>query len=55
MRYIEIIRELAQSQGFYGRLLEQFENDESKRNAFIEICEKSNINDPIDLIMLIEG
>jgi hypothetical protein len=49
-------RSLAQSQGFYGRLLSQIESvDEETREDFLSDLESRNFSDPVDLIMWIEG
>lgn len=47
-----IIEELAHSQGFYGRLLEQLNNDENMLNI---LCEHAKgFKDELDLIFFLE-
>ena len=47
---------LAHSQGFYGRLLEQIDSvDEETREAFLSDLESRNFKDAVDLVMWIEG
>lgn len=45
------IKELAKSQGFYGRLYEHLKEDE----PLLEYIANHNIKDTLDLIMFIEG
>ena len=48
---LDTIKSLAQSQGFYGRLLEQIQdNDEA-----LEYLEQQNFKDSLDLILFLEG
>lgn len=47
---LHIIKSLASSQGFYGRLYEQlYDNDD-----VLEYLERQNFKDQIDLIMFLE-
>ena len=53
---IECIKNLAASQGFYGRLLQAINDmDNNDREALFEHLEAQNFAGPIDLIMYIEG
>ena len=48
---LETIASLAKSQGFYGRLLRDLEgNDEA-----MELLVAQNFQDPVDLVLFIEG
>lgn len=47
---LNTVRTLAQSQGSYGRLLEQLENDEEA----LEYLEQQGFEDPVDLILFLE-
>lgn len=53
------IRELANSQGFYGRLLRDLielkENDLESYNSIKEELESQNFHDTLDLIMYLES
>ena len=51
---IEWCKELAKSQGFYGRLLEELENPTNLDNL-ANICEKENIKDIVDFVMYFES
>lgn len=52
----EVFRQLAMSQGFYGRLLRQIdEADEEARENFWKDLEDQNFKDSVDLILYIEG
>lgn len=53
---LEIFRQLARSQGHYGRLLDSIENmPKHDYRFFIEILESQNFKDPVDLILYLEG
>lgn len=52
---LETIRSLAESQGFYGRLVKILESDELDALAYLELLEEQNFKDPIDLILFIES
>ena len=58
-KILEIIRELAKSQGFYGRLLYSIESAESYNpeayEAFMTELESQNFNEPLDLILYLES
>lgn len=53
------IRELANSQGFYGRLyrdlIELQQNDLERYNSIKEELESQNFHDTLDLIMYLES
>ena len=48
---LSVVKNLAMSQGSYGRLYEQLTNDENALNYLVE----QNFSDPFDLIMFLEG
>ena len=52
---LEWCRILAKSQGFYGRLLEELENNVASLNNLVEECEKHSIKDIVDFVMFIEN
>ena len=56
---LNAIRELANNQGFYGRLLRDLielkENDLESYNNIKEELESQNFHDTLDLIMYLEG
>lgn len=56
---LNAIRELASSQGFYGRLyrdlIELQQNDLEQYNSIKEELESQNFHDTLDLIMYLEG
>lgn len=61
MKYNEIkqvIQSLAQSQGFYGRLLHQIndveENDIDEFNQMADYLESQNFKDPVDIVLFFE-
>lgn len=45
------LKKLAHSQGFYGRLLEEIENDDS----ILQQLEDQNFKDTVDMILWLEG
>lgn len=52
----EVFKQLAMSQGFYGRLLRQIdEADEEARENFWKDLEEQNFKDAVDVVMYIEG
>ena len=59
MKYEEIIgviKSLAKSQGFYGRLLEVIEGlSDSDKLEFSSELEKENFKDPVDVVMFFEA
>ena len=53
---IEVIKSLAKSQGFYGRLLASIEAlSDSDKLEFISALEKENFKDPVDVVMFFEA
>lgn len=49
-------KSLAQSQGFYGRIVDELESmSESNRNMYLEGLEKQNFKDAIDLVIFMES
>lgn len=53
---IELVRNLAESQGSYGRLLESLENaNDMQIAAFNKALVEQKINDPVSFIMWWEG
>ena len=55
---VDVIEMLADSQGFYGRLLEEIlyieENCPKKYEAFREVIEKQEFKDPVDVVLFFE-
>jgi hypothetical protein len=52
---LEWCKTLAKSQGFYGRILEELENNVGSLNNLVEECEKHSIKDIVDFVMFIEN
>lgn len=53
---LEIFRQLARSQGMYGRLLASIEDmPEDNYRELFDILEAQNFKDPVDLILYVEG
>lgn len=56
---VEVVEMLADSQGFYGRLLEEIlyieENEPNKYEVFKTIIEKQEFKDPVDVALFFEG
>ena len=53
---LDVFADLAQSQGFYGRLLHWLANtDEEEREAYLSDLEAQNFKDSIELILYIES
>ena len=56
---VDVIEMLADSQGFYGRLLEEIlyieENDPLKYEIFKTVIEKQEFENPVDVVMFFEG
>lgn len=56
---ISVIRSLAASQGFYGRLLRTIQeiekNDAEQFLQLVEVLEKQNFTDPVDVIFYFES
>lgn len=55
---LNIIKELAKSQGFYGRLYMDLlyckNNHEDEYEEFMSVLESKNFNDPVDLVIFLE-
>lgn len=55
---LAIMKSLARSQGFYGRLLNAIEEikqqDADRYNELVKTLEAQNFNDPVDVVMYIE-
>lgn len=53
---LNAIRDLAMSQGFYGRLLEQIEEaSEEDREAYLDELEQQCFADVLDLVLYLES
>lgn len=56
---ISTIKSLAQSQGFYGRLLGYLisvkDNDPDKYDRIVKELESQNFKDPVDMILYFES
>lgn len=53
---LETFRQLARSQGRYGRIVDAIENmTEDDYRGFFDALEAENFKDPIDLILYLEG
>ena len=56
---LNLFRTLAMSQGFYGRLLANIEelkkNDEESYDNFVSMMESKNFQNPLDVILFVEG
>lgn len=48
---LENIKMLAQSQGYYGRLLRAIEEDET----ILDTLEEQNFNDVVDMVLFLES
>lgn len=55
---VDVIEMLADSQGFYGRLLEEIlyveENKPAQFEVFKQIIEKQEFHDPVDVVLFFE-
>ena len=55
---VDVIEMLADSQGFYGRLLEEIlyieENQPEKYEVFKQIIEKQEFKNPVDVVLFFE-
>lgn len=55
---VDVIEMLADSQGFYGRLLEEIlyveENKPEQFEVFRQIIEKQEFQDPVDVVLFFE-
>ena len=56
---VDVIEMLADSQGFYGRLLEEIlyieENDPLKYEIFKNVIERQEFKNPVEVVMFFEG
>ena len=56
---VNVIEMLADSQGFYGRLLEEIlyieENEPDKYEVFKGFIEKQEFQHPVDVVLFFEG
>lgn len=53
---MKTFKSLAQSQGLYGRIVDELESmSESNRNMYLEGLEKQNFKDAVDLVMFMES
>lgn len=59
VQVIDVIRELAKSQGFYSRIynaiIELRETDEDVFNAWSQVIESKNFKEPLDVVMYFES
>ena len=59
MNRIEIFKlfqDLSMSQGFYGRILDSIDSmDDDQRAAFWDAMESQDFQDPVDVILFMEG
>ena len=55
---VDVIEMLADSKGFYGRLLDEImyieENEPNKFEVFKDIIEKQGFEDPVDVVLFFE-
>lgn len=55
---VDVIEMLADSQGFYGRLLDEIlyieENKPKQYEVFKQIIEKQEFKDPVDVVLFFE-
>ena len=52
---LNAIKDLAMSQGFYARLLEQLEEDEENAEKVLDELESMCFADVVDLVIYLEG
>ena len=53
---MKTFKSLAQSQGLYGRIVDELESmSESNRNMYLEGLEKQNFKDAVDLVLFMES
>ena len=53
---IKALRSLAQSRGFFGRILEAIDSlDEDEREEYFTVLEEQSFSGPVDLALFIEG
>ena len=52
---MRVFKSLAQSQGFYGRVVEALENmSEAERDRTFRVLEAQNFKDSVDLVLYME-
>lgn len=51
---LEIVKSLAQSQGFYSNMYHILSSDTPEANAYLTYLEEQNFKDPVDLILFLE-
>ena len=58
IQVIEVIKDLAKSQGFYSRLWQSIQEniltDEEEYENFQQFCEQQNFKDAVDLVLFFE-
>ena len=58
VQVIEVIKDLAKSQGFYSRLWQSIQEniltDEDEYENFQQFCEQQNFKDVVDLVLFFE-
>ena len=58
VQVIEVIKDLAKSQGFYSRMWQNIQEniltDEEKYENFQQFCEQQNFKDVVDLVLFFE-
>ena len=52
---LEWVRTLSKSQGFYGRLLKELENDSLRLNGLVEDCQINQVKDIVDFVIFVES
>lgn len=59
VQVIEVIKDLAKSQGFYSRLWQSIQEniltDEEEYENFQQFCEQQNFKDVVDLVLFFES
>ena len=58
VQVIEVIKDLAKSQGFYSRMWQSIQEniltDEDEYENFQQFCEQQNFKDAVDLVLFFE-
>ena len=58
VQVIEVIKDLAKSQGFYSRMWQNIQEniltDEDEYENFQQFCEQQNFKDAVDLVLVFE-
>ena len=59
VQVIEVIKDLAKSQGFYSRMWQSIQEniltDEEEYENFQQFCEQQNFKDAVDLVLFFES